>query len=68
MHGLPPGSSNLDGHLRLAQRAAENGDTEILRLDDGGFSKIYSCSVFEECNALEFNRDGQRGVHAHKSR
>jgi len=51
---------DLDGHLRLAQRAAENGDTEILRVDDGGFSKIYSCSVFEECNALEFNRDGQR--------
>src|SRR5579871_1311359 len=33
--------------LRLATRNAENGDTEILRADPNGFTKIYSCSVFE---------------------
>ncbi len=36
--------------LRLATRAAENGDTEILRFNDGKFSKVYSCSVFETCS------------------
>jgi len=51
---------DLDGQLRLAQRAAENGDTEILRVDAGGFSKVYSCSIFEACNALEFTQDGRR--------
>ncbi|HEX6510255.1 MAG TPA: S9 family peptidase [Chloroflexota bacterium] len=51
---------DLDGQLRLAQRAAENGDTEILRVDASGFSKIYSCSIFEACDALEFTRDGRQ--------
>jgi Tol biopolymer transport system component len=37
---------DLQGNLRLAARSAENGDTEILRVDSDKFSKIYSCSVF----------------------
>src|SRR5215469_10634068 len=37
------------GQLRLATRAADNGHTEILRLDPEGFKKIYSCNVFEAC-------------------
>jgi dipeptidyl aminopeptidase/acylaminoacyl peptidase len=51
---------DLDGQLRLAQRAAENGDTEILRVDPNGFTKIYTCSIFEACNALEFSQDGRQ--------
>ena len=35
--------------LRLATRSAENGDTEVLRIDDSSFTKIYSCNVFETC-------------------
>src|SRR5262249_51645816 len=33
------------GSLRLATRSADNGDTEILRVDSDGFKKIYSCNV-----------------------
>jgi dipeptidyl aminopeptidase/acylaminoacyl peptidase len=40
--------------LRLATRNAENGDTEILRVDADKFTPIYSCTVFETCNPLHF--------------
>jgi dipeptidyl aminopeptidase/acylaminoacyl peptidase len=46
--------------LRLATRSAETGDTEVLRVDEKGFTNIYSCSVFETCNPIGFHKDGQR--------
>jgi dipeptidyl aminopeptidase/acylaminoacyl peptidase len=46
--------------LRLANRSAENGDTEILRVDADGLKKVYSCSVLEECGAVKFQKDNQR--------
>ena len=46
--------------LRLVTRSAANGDNEILRLDDKGATKIYSCSVFELCVATAFHKDGKR--------
>lgn len=48
------------GQLRLAVRSADNGDTEILRVDNDGFKKIYSCDVFETCDPLRFHKDGTR--------
>lgn len=51
---------DLKGQLRLATRSAENGDTEILRVDPNGFTKVYSCSVFETCAPLHFQRGDQR--------
>jgi dipeptidyl aminopeptidase/acylaminoacyl peptidase len=48
------------GNLRLAERSAENGDTEILRVDSDKFTKIYSCNVFEQCNVARFHKDGKR--------
>ena len=48
------------GTLRLAERVADNGDTEILRVDADGFTKIYSCTVFESCGAARFHKDGTR--------
>ena len=48
------------GELRLAVRAADNGDTEILRVDADGFKKIYSCTVFETCGPIRFHKDGKR--------
>lgn len=51
---------DLKGNLRLATRAAENGDNEILRVDSEGFTKIYSCSVFETCGPLQFQPGNQR--------
>ena len=46
--------------MRLATRSADNGDTEILRVDADSFTKIYSCSVFETCDPLHFLPDGSR--------
>ncbi len=51
---------DLKDQLRLATRSAENGDTEILRVDAGGFTKIYSCDVFETCAPLRFHKDSKR--------
>jgi dipeptidyl aminopeptidase/acylaminoacyl peptidase len=48
------------GQIRLATRSAENGDTEVLRVDADGFQKVYSCNVFETCVPLRFHKDGQR--------
>ncbi len=52
---------DLTDTLRLATRSAENGDTELLRLEpDGTYTKFYSCSVFESCTPLRFHADGRR--------
>jgi dipeptidyl aminopeptidase/acylaminoacyl peptidase len=51
-------SFDLKGNLRLATRSADNGDTEIMRVDADKFTQIYSCSVFESCNPLHFRPDG----------
>jgi dipeptidyl aminopeptidase/acylaminoacyl peptidase len=48
------------GVLRLAQRSAENGDTEILRVDGDKLEKIYSCNVFESCGIHRFHKDDKR--------
>jgi dipeptidyl aminopeptidase/acylaminoacyl peptidase len=48
------------GKLRLATRSADNGDTEVLRVDQDGFKKVYSCSVFESCDPVHFHKDGDR--------
>jgi dipeptidyl aminopeptidase/acylaminoacyl peptidase len=49
---------DLKGQLRLAARNAENGDTEILRVDADKLTQVYSCSVFESCAPLRFSTDG----------
>jgi dienelactone hydrolase len=51
---------DLHGKLRLAERSAENGDTEILRVDSDKFTKIYFCNVFEQCGIARFQKDGKR--------
>jgi dipeptidyl aminopeptidase/acylaminoacyl peptidase len=44
--------------LRLAVRSAQNGDTEILRVEpDGKTTKIYDCNAFEDCGPVGFNKD-----------
>jgi dipeptidyl aminopeptidase/acylaminoacyl peptidase len=50
---------DLAGNLRLATRSAENGDTEVLRVDPDKFTKIYSCNVFESCRPVRFQKDGK---------
>jgi dipeptidyl aminopeptidase/acylaminoacyl peptidase len=51
---------DLDGQLRLATRVADNGDTEILKVEPEGFKKVYSCTVFETCGTDRFHKDGRR--------
>lgn len=51
---------DLKDRLRLATRSAENGDTEVLRVDPDGFAKVYSCNVFETCWPVQFHKDGER--------
>ena len=51
---------DLKDQLRLATRAAENGDTEVLRVDADKFTKVYSCTVFETCGPIKYHKDGQR--------
>ena len=51
---------DLQGKLRLASRSAENGDTEILRVDADKFTKVYSCNVFEQCDIIRFDKGGKR--------
>ena len=51
---------DLKDQLRLATRVADNGDTEVLRVDDKGFTKVYSCNVFEGCGPVRYHKDGQR--------
>lgn len=47
--------------LRLAVRSAQNGDTEILRVeDDGKTTKIYDCNAFETCSLIRFHKDNRR--------
>lgn len=47
--------------LRLATRAAQNGDTEILKIGaDGKATKIYDCSVFETCAPVQFYKDNKQ--------
>jgi dipeptidyl aminopeptidase/acylaminoacyl peptidase len=51
---------DLKDQLRLATRSAENGDTEVLRVDANGLTKVYSCSVFETCGPVRYHKDGER--------
>ncbi len=51
---------DLAGQLRLASRIADSGDTEVLRVDAEGFTKIYTCNVFESCGPVRFHKDGKR--------
>jgi dipeptidyl aminopeptidase/acylaminoacyl peptidase len=53
-------SFDLKDQLRLATRSADNGDTEILRVDADKLTQIYSCSVFETCGPLHFHTDNSR--------
>ncbi|MGH9753867.1 MAG: alpha/beta fold hydrolase, partial [Blastocatellia bacterium] len=51
---------DLKDQLRLATRSANNGDTEVLRVDGDSFKKVYSCNVFETCGPVQFHKDGKR--------
>lgn len=51
---------DLEDNLRLATRVANDGSTEVLRVDDDGFTVVYTCSVFESCAPTRFHKDGEQ--------
>ena len=51
---------DLKGELRLAFRVADNGDQEILRVDESKLTRVYFCNVFESCAPVHFHPDGKR--------
>ena len=51
---------DLKDQLRLALRTTDKGETEVLRVDENAFTKIYECGVFETCGTVRFHKDGQR--------
>jgi dipeptidyl aminopeptidase/acylaminoacyl peptidase len=51
---------DLDDRLRAAVRVDDAGNTELLRIDDGGFTVVYECSVLESCGPERFHKDGKR--------
>ncbi|HVF45927.1 MAG TPA: S9 family peptidase [Pyrinomonadaceae bacterium] len=47
--------------LRLVTRAAQNGNTEILKIAaDGKATKIYECDAFETCGPIRFHKDNKQ--------
>ncbi|MBK8405976.1 MAG: S9 family peptidase [Saprospiraceae bacterium] len=45
--------------LRLAMKSNPDGSTDLLRLDNNGFTKIYSSSILESYYPVNFHPDGQ---------
>jgi dipeptidyl aminopeptidase/acylaminoacyl peptidase len=48
-----------EGRLRMAGRNADNGDRELLRVDQDSFTQVYSCKVTENCWPYQFLKDGR---------
>ncbi len=51
---------DLDGQLRLGSRQRSDGGTDILRVDDGQLTVVYSGDFGETCSPLRFHPDGRR--------
>jgi len=51
---------DLKGQLRLATRTADDGATEILRVDPDKLTLVYSCTAEESCGPVRFHKDGRR--------
>ena len=51
---------NEQGELKLAVRTTDAGDTELLQVTADGFKTVYTCTVFESCGPVRFNKDGER--------
>lgn len=50
---------DLAGTLRLAIHVDDSGEQQVLRVDAEGFTKIFSCGVFDECNPVHFHPDAR---------
>ena len=48
------------GKLRMAMRTTPSGDTDILRVTESAFERVYGCTVFETCAPIQFHPDHTR--------
>ncbi|MGH7566324.1 MAG: S9 family peptidase [Gemmatimonadota bacterium] len=53
--------ADLDGNLRLGVRQKEDGEWEILRVEESALTPIYTCSAEESCFPNRFHKDGLHG-------
>jgi len=49
-----------DGNLKLVRRLLENGDIELDRVNQTGYTPLYTCSVTDTCWPTQFDPDGKR--------
>jgi dipeptidyl aminopeptidase/acylaminoacyl peptidase len=52
--------ADLEGNLRLGFRVTEDGGSELLRVDGAELSPIYTCTVDETCDPIQFHKGGKR--------
>ena len=52
--------ADLDGNVRLAYRQTGEQGNEILAVEDGGLTPVYTCRIEETCAPIRFHPDGQR--------
>lgn len=56
-------TADLEGELRLAHRQDQDGQQQILRIEDGEVEAeepVYTCTIDESCSVMGFHPDGQR--------
>jgi len=49
-----------DDNLRMASRSNMDGSNDLLRVDENGFTPVYSTNVFESAYPAGFHKDNQR--------
>ncbi|MBE7381170.1 MAG: alpha/beta fold hydrolase [Leptolyngbya sp. SIO1E4] len=52
--------TDLEGTVRLASRVTQARGNEILAVEDGEFTPVYTCRIEEICAPLRFHPDGQQ--------
>ncbi|KAI9133548.1 S9 family peptidase [Acaryochloris sp. CCMEE 5410] len=52
--------TDLEGKVRLAARQTLENGNELLKVENGKLTPLYSCKVEETCAPIRFHPDGQR--------
>jgi dipeptidyl aminopeptidase/acylaminoacyl peptidase len=53
-------TTDLAGQVRLGTKIGPEGETIVMRVDDGALTEVYRCSNEETCGPLRFHKDGRR--------
>ena len=51
---------DLEGNIRLAYRQSQENGHEILKVENGELTPLYTCALEETCTPLRFHPDGQQ--------